>query len=196
MPYNSCKSSGWRSTSVQMLELSSQLWTQFSKLHHCLCSFWETGPCLCLKALLAWWWWLCWLRPWLFRWLLRSRGHFPMATGRLSTSVAVGIFFCYFSLHKTAASVEKSAKITLSVSKAGTHSLSLSDETWEVFCLPVLEVQKLKLTFEAVDPENVWQQREVWQFSLKFASRRFFSWRSWRWQFYEPVFLENVLQLL
>lgn len=126
MPYNSCKSSGWRSTSVQMLELSSQLWTQFSKLHHCLCSFWETGPCLCLKALLAWWWWLCWLRPWLFRWLLRSRGHFPMATGRLSTSVAVGIFFCYFSLHKTAASVEKSAKITLSVSKAGTHSLSLS----------------------------------------------------------------------
>jgi len=50
-----------------------------------------------------------------------------MATGRLSTSVAVGIFFCYFSLHKTAASVEKS----------------------------VLEVQKLKLTFEAVDPENV-----------------------------------------
>ena len=80
MPYNSLNNSGCRSTSVQILELSSQEWTQLGKVHQSLCLWLPWCPCR-LKALGFWP-----VRPW-----PRRRGHLPMATGRLSTSVAVGI---------------------------------------------------------------------------------------------------------
>ena len=55
-PYNSCKSSGCSRTSVQIFELSSQEWTQFSRVHQ---SLWVVvllllfcvGFCVRLKAI-------------------------------------------------------------------------------------------------------------------------------------------------